>query len=199
MRRHLITFVAWATLMLLMPTPAPAQSACTYVQPGAILTAGQWNACFAAKLDSTANVVHAGTSAALAPTNAGSPTGTTSTGAYKMMGMGASCAITPIVSGRVLFTIAGNLGTSAGGDSVQAYGTYGSGAVPSNGASAAGTQFSSVDTENATLTSFGGRTFTAVVTGLTLGTPYWFDVALEAVTGGTASITNVYCSAVEIP
>jgi hypothetical protein len=36
-----------------------------------------------------------------------------------------------------------------------------------------------------------------VVTGLTLGTPYWFDLGLLAFVGGGASVTNVNCAALE--
>ncbi len=41
------------TLLLasLPSTPAAAQSGCPYIAPGAVLTAGQWNFCFASKTD----------------------------------------------------------------------------------------------------------------------------------------------------
>jgi hypothetical protein len=29
------------------------------------------------------------------------------------------------------------------------------------------------------------------ITGLIVGTPYWFDIAIEAVTGGTAGIQGI--------
>ena len=36
------------------------------------------------------------------------------------------------------------------------------------------------------------------VTGLTVGTAYWVDVGLAAITGGTASIATVSVSALEL-
>ncbi|HEV2100087.1 MAG TPA: hypothetical protein VGR45_14340, partial [Stellaceae bacterium] len=38
----------------------------------------------------------------------------------------------------------------------------------------------------------------AVVTGLTLGTAYWLDVAIADSTGGTATVTDCTVSAFEI-
>ena len=40
---------------------------------------------------------------------------------------------------------------------------------------------------------------TAVVTGLTVGTSYWLDLSLAAVVTGTATITGVSVTVVELP
>ena len=37
------------------------------------------------------------------------------------------------------------------------------------------------------------------VTGLTLSTAYWLDVSLAAITGGTATVTGVSITAIELP
>lgn len=42
-------FAAFLALSIFVPAPAQAQSGCQYIVYGAVLTAGQWNACFAAK------------------------------------------------------------------------------------------------------------------------------------------------------
>lgn len=47
--RKLLLAAALAAVPLLAAPPAVAQSGCTYIVYGAVLTAAQWNACFAAK------------------------------------------------------------------------------------------------------------------------------------------------------
>ena len=37
----------------------------------------------------------------------------------------------------------------------------------------------------------------AVVSGLTVGTTYWLDVAYSAITGGTATISIIYAVVIE--
>ena len=49
MRRTVLATLA--ALFLLAPSAAQAQSGCPAIQTGAVLTAAQWNACFAAKQD----------------------------------------------------------------------------------------------------------------------------------------------------
>jgi len=48
---RLTSLVVGALALLFLAAPAAAQSGCSYIVPGAVLTAAQWNACFGAKQD----------------------------------------------------------------------------------------------------------------------------------------------------
>lgn len=128
-------------------------------------------------------------------------TGITSTAALVMLGLGAAaspCTFTPQSTGNVQFTLTGILanGTSADGCSVQL--SFGTGAAPANAAAVTGTQVGTlkayVAVANAQQTAMP---LIFEVTGLTLGTPVWYDVALKAVTGGTCTYNSVDGTAVE--
>lgn len=125
------------------------------------------------------------------------PTGTTSTGAAKMMGLAGS--ITCNFTGRVLITIQGTI-TNAGaiGDGANAQISFGTGTAPINGAALTGTQAGSNIGYIASTTA-GEVPFSLsnIQTGFTVGTAYWLDLALEAVTGGTAVVENVTITAME--
>lgn len=140
---------------------------------------------------------------ALALTNAAlqgspaNPTGTTST-TGKMMGIGATCKVTPVYSGRAIVQLQGGVsqtgGTSAG-TGIQL--RYGTGTIPSNGDAPSGTTVGSgpVFTTTNGLTfpfSFGG-----VITGLSVGTQFWLDASLLNNAGQTATMTTLSCSIVE--
>jgi hypothetical protein len=132
---------------------------------------------------------------------AAAPTGIGTGGA--VMGLGG--AITPLYTGTVLFMISGDIanGTSADGGSVQIY--YGTGSASANGtacASAGTTRTAIGQAVRQTPTSNANVKYPfalqAVVTGLTVGTAYWFDACVTAITGGTASIFDVTASAAEL-
>lgn len=121
----------------------------------------------------------------------GNPTGTTST-TDVMMGLGSTVVFTPSTTGRVLVlcSVVAKQTTSGDGCSVTMY--RGTGSAPANAAAVTGTQ------------TGGGKTLTAiaanqtdtmalfaVVSGLTIGTQYWLDLAVHAVTGGTASVSSI--------
>ena len=124
------------------------------------------------------------------------PTGTTSLTAV-MMGLAGS--ITLQGSGRVLLMLSGDLqnNTTADGATVQL--SYGTGTAPTNGAALTGTQVGNTESFTA-LTGVLVVPFAqqAVVSGLTVGTTYWLDAAVKAVTGGTASILNISLTAIEL-
>lgn len=128
------------------------------------------------------------------------PTGTTDT-TGKMMGLAGS--ITPITTGRLLIIISGNLtnSTAAAGDGAKAQIRYGTGSAPANAAALTGTtvgnQVSSV-LERATASDLQAFTCQAIVTGLTIGTAYWIDIALAAIVGGTGQAKNLSVSVAEI-
>jgi parallel beta-helix repeat protein len=131
------------------------------------------------------------------------PTATTST-SLVMMGLGSTCTYAPKGSGSVLATACGVYLNTTSGVSVNMTGRYGTGTAPANGAAASGTKWGVGADANEHLkvgsTSTGSTfSFTQVITGLTAGTAYWFDVALASDAAGTASITNVTYSLAELP
>lgn len=129
----------------------------------------------------------------------GDPTGTTNTTGLMM---GLAGAITPATTGRIRFAITGNLsnsGTSIGnGCKAQLY--FGTGSAPANAAAITGTvsgaQLTSVN-ESTTASTKQPVSLEYIVSGLTLGTAYWFDAAIAAITAGTASLSNVTMTAME--
>ncbi len=137
------------------------------------------------------------TAGATASANSGNPTPTASL-TLKMMGLGSTCTITPLYSSRVTFIIQGQIYNTTNTDGT--FGTlyYGTGAAPANAASTTGTPGNNfaMSASNGTLSP--PFSVTSVITGLTPGTAYWFDSALEATTGGTAGIQNTSCAAFEM-
>ena len=132
--------------------------------------------------------------------SAGNPAGTISS-ASRMVGVGSTCTITPNLNTRAVITIGGNVSNTVAGDGAQLNLYYGSGTAPANGAATTGT----LTTASAALAVSAGNSLavpfnlgSVVVTGLTPGTAYWFDLALAVITGGTASVTGVWCSAFEL-
>jgi hypothetical protein len=138
--------------------------------------------------------------AATAQSSPANPTGTTDT-AGKMMGLAGS--ITPTQTGRMMIVVTGNLSnsTAAAGDGAKTQIRYGTGSAPANAAALTGTTAGSLISmllERATASDPFPFCVAAVVTGLTVGTAYWVDLSLAAITGGTAILTNLSISIVEI-
>lgn len=138
----------------------------------------------------------------VAPSN---PTGTASTSSV-YMGLGRSpysFLITPSSSGKVFVTIIGNMVNSVAGGGVAAGAAYGTGVAPANGG------------PNNTGTSFTGAIFrtgaawganqatpfamSGALSGLTPGTPIWVDIAIQAMSGGTAALTGLSFAAFTLP
>lgn len=126
-----------------------------------------------------------------------SPTGTSSTGGQVMMGLGSTCKLTPVYSGRILVNFqAGvtNSGTSSGNIVALRYGT---GAAPANAGAAAGTIVgSAINAQIQSAAVAYPLAESGIITGLTPGTAYWFDLGLQT-TAGTATLQNVSCNAME--
>ena len=126
-----------------------------------------------------------------------SPGGTASTSAQVMLGLAGT--ITPLVTGRVLVTICGAIssGTLNDGGNIQI--SYGTGAHPNNGDAVTGTQVGGNPVFKQAVAS-DNMCFSIeyLITSLTLGTAYWLDLAVEAVTGGTITLTQVSVVAIEI-
>lgn len=111
---------------------------------------------------------------------------------------GAAGSFTPKTSGNVLFMAQMSGSNSTSGDGCSGLLSYGTGTAPANGAAATGTgagatQVSISPSANALepMTIFG------YVTGLTVGTAYWFDVRQAAQTGGTCSFSDMSLVALE--
>lgn len=124
------------------------------------------------------------------------PTGTTSATSV-MMGIAAS--ITPTASTRLCITVSGQMANNTINDGVTVDLRYGTGSAPTNGAAVTGTLVGIAQTNTVkTAAQVSGFAITGVATGLTVGTAYWIDVSVKAVTGGTATVTGVTICAIEV-
>lgn len=123
------------------------------------------------------------------------------TATFKMNGLGnaaAPCTITPAYSGRVVFTIDGDLTNSVILDGVTFKLAYGTGAAPANAGAATGTVLGATrSVAVAVAAQSQGFSITRTVTGLAL-VATWYDLQIADVTGGTASMSNVTCVAREM-
>jgi hypothetical protein len=144
----------------------------------------------------TTNPYATGQTLLVGPSN---PTGTTSTSPV-MMGIGGVCHITPATSTRVFVTIQGQVSNNTTSDASTIGLRQGTGSAPANGAAATGTVYGTTigvgGGSNANVT--WPFNLCAVITGLTIGTPIWFDLTLSVQVGGTSTIGALTCSAFEI-
>ena len=107
--------------------------------------------------------------------------------------MGLAVTYAPSRSGVVNVRIKGGMTNNTAGDGAAARLYYGTVPAPANGAALTGTQKGAVSQIDyfPTASKYFPFKIDTVVPGLTLGTQYWFDIALLAVTGGTASVNNL--------
>lgn len=128
------------------------------------------------------------------------PTDKTGNGTATLKMNGLACAITPARDGTVVFLVTGTVANpTAIADGANLQLAYGTGTAPSNAGVATGTVLSALQ-KFITATTLEKVPFSiaAAVSGLTVGTAYWFDLQVQDVTGGTATITDVDCTAIEI-
>lgn len=124
------------------------------------------------------------------------PTGTTSTTGL-MMGLAGT--ITPANSTRVHIIISGQMSNSLINDGAKVQLRWGTGTAPSNGAASTGTQLGAEQSFTALVALMrSGFCIHGTVTGLTVGTAIWIDARVAATTAGTASVTGVTISAIEV-
>lgn len=131
------------------------------------------------------------------------PTATVSTSQVMLGAVGAtpSATITPLVTGRIFVMFSGSIANSTNGDGSQVQISFGTGTAPIAGAAVTGTQIGQIQTWTS-LTSLLKAPFMvqAIITGLAVpsvtllhgtGTPVpvWLDLAFNAVSGGTTTIT----------
>ena len=135
-----------------------------------------------------------------------SPTPPASTSAYSMQGLAG--AVTPLRTGNVLIVISGTIVAPTGtavDDGIAYYISYGEGAAPTNGSPLTGTRVGGMQTYTSASAPAAASdvnvpfSLSAVVPGLTIGIPYWIDVAAESITTASAmGLINVSISAVEV-
>lgn len=138
---------------------------------------------------------NSGATLAVSPSDPASTVSTTGV----MMGLGATCALTPNLATRVKAEFIGLL-NSLGGNTSRAKLYYGTGTAPTNGAAITGTQAG-----NSASIAGGGVTnlssmfmVSSIITGLTPGTAYWFDIVLNTSNAASAaSIANITSNAFE--
>jgi len=133
------------------------------------------------------------------------PTAPASTTTYFMQGLAGT--ITPKTTGNVLIIISGTIvdpsGTTAGNGIIYQL-SYGTGGAPANAAALTGTQVGSTQSWTSPNTVIAADTNVpfstqAVVTGLTVGTAYWVDLAAKSIaTASSMGVANVSVSVVEL-
>jgi hypothetical protein len=114
-----------------------------------------------------------------------------------MAGLGGT--ITPVRSGNIFVTISGTGWNSTVGQRFGVGIRYGTGTAPVNGAALVGTVVTG--TQYGTMYAASANmpfSLSAVITGLTLGTPIWIDLAYLA-TAGTTTLYQVTVAAFELP
>ena len=132
----------------------------------------------------------AGTNVVTTTNTLADPTGTTSTAANVMAGLAQS--ITPTTTGNLEVTLVGQLSNNTGGDAVAVQLAYGTGTAPVNGAAATGTVCNkSVSTKSTSANDTHAFSITCIITGRALNTAVWWDAQFKAITGGTASLTQL--------
>lgn len=125
------------------------------------------------------------------------PTGNATT-TRLMQGLGVT--YTPTSTGNVLFIVQMAGVNTVAGDGYGTQNRFGTGTPPVNGAAVAGTSFG-VGTQGTvpTASGFVPGSSNAFLPGLTVGTTYWFDLSLKALTGaGTATLTNMEITILEV-
>jgi len=128
---------------------------------------------------------------------------TTSSTVGVMMGLSAS--ITPVLTGKIMIIISGDMDNNTGDDGAQVQMRTGTGTPPINGAALTGTTQGGL-VKMSVVTSGGGASsvtrvpfsLNAIVTGLTLNTAVWIDLGLAAITAGTARVRDISISVVEL-
>lgn len=127
-----------------------------------------------------------------APAN---PTGTTS---LTQVMSGLAVYFTPRITGRVQVTVQLQGGNNTLADGALAQVRHGTGTAPTNGAAATGTaDGKSQQNISPAAANILPINLDVEIEGLVLGTTYWFDLGQAAITGGTATLTNILIVIVE--
>lgn len=112
-----------------------------------------------------------------------------------MAGQGAGCVITPAFSTKVQveWYYTGRINTTAGTVTTKIW--FGTGTAPTQGAATTGTQIGGqLATDEPSPGNFIGAANSAIATGLTPGTAYWFDLSYAtANASNTAQLGSINC------
>ncbi len=106
-----------------------------------------------------------------------------------MMGMGATAKFAPKVTGRCSLAWQLMESVSISGP-IRAQIFYGTGTAPSSGAATSGTSAGMLSGWGQSAGFIYDLTPTAIVTGITIGTTYWVDLAIQNASGGTITSTS---------
>lgn len=124
------------------------------------------------------------------------PSTATSSTSNSMMGLGATCRITPVNSGRIRVSFTGSVGGNGTTANNSQQLRYGTGTAPINGASPIGTTVGGLVTVG---NGGGGQTaplaMDGIITGLSLGVSVWLDLSSQAGAGGATIVAS--CTANE--
>lgn len=118
---------------------------------------------------------------------------TTVSGTLVMMGLGSTWTFTPAGTGRLQIMVTGYGNTAVAATTFTVGPRFGTGTAPVNGAPVTGTRFGApgdVTLKGPGIALDTGFSFTALLTGLTLSTAYWFDLALNS--GNPADAAQVH-------
>lgn len=121
----------------------------------------------------------------------------TASATYVMGGNGATWTITPLSTGRARVMITGTMTTSTTNSDSFCLGKYGTGTAPIGGAAVTGTSMTTSETRVTNSGASGNLTafaYYAEITGLTINTAYWFDIAQKIIGGGTTTINALVVS-----
>jgi hypothetical protein len=118
--------------------------------------------------------------------------------------MGLSASITPVLTGKIMIIISGDMDNDTGDNGAQVQIRTGTGTPPINGAALTGTTQGGLVTMSAVVS--GGATvvtrvpfsLNAIVSGLTLNTAVWVDISLAAIGAGNAGVNGISISIVEL-
>ena len=119
--------------------------------------------------------------------------------------MGLSASITPVISGKILIIISGDIDNSIGdADGSQVQIRTGTGTPPINGDTLTGVAQGGL-VKMSINTSGGGTSvprvpfsLNAIQSGLTLNTAVWIDISLASIVAGTSRVRDISMSIIEL-
>ncbi len=109
-------------------------------------------------------------------------------------------SFTPTISGKVFVMMNFNASQSVAADGFTISLTRGTGTAPNVNSAFTGTSFGA-SKDCANFNSANKKypfEISAITTGLTLNTPYWFDLSIACMTGGITTLTNISISIFEL-
>ena len=125
------------------------------------------------------------------------PSNPVGTGSLGGVMMGLSISVTPSLTGRLMAVLSGDIANTTGSDGGSVTMRFGTGAAPTNGGSLVGTPVGGTQRAIAGTVTIP-FSVNAVIPNLAVGTAYWIDAAVAAITGGTVSIADLSASLIEI-